>query len=136
MRLIVLDTNVIVSAGIGRHGPPAKIMDEWVLEGLVQVITCPQILREYRDVVSRDKLQRYGFPPQWLEVVIRNSLQLPNPPVWPYSIPDPEDAPFLGLAKASGAWLVTGNVKHFPRKARNGVNVLSPTEYLAHLEKL
>jgi hypothetical protein len=37
------------------------------------------------------------------------------------------------VAHASGAWLVTGNLKHFPAPLRHGVTVLSPAEYLTHL---
>ncbi|MFP5230874.1 MAG: putative toxin-antitoxin system toxin component, PIN family [Acidobacteriota bacterium] len=133
MRLVVLDTNVVISAGIGRPGPPARIMDEWILGGRVQVLTCPAILIEYRDVTARTKLRRYGFPPRWLDVMIEDSLQLPDPPAWPHPLPDAKNAPFLSLARTSGAWLVTGNLKHFPRAARNGVTVLSPADYLAHL---
>jgi hypothetical protein len=33
----------------------------------------------------------------------------------------------------AGAWLVTGNGKHFQETVRDGVRVLSPAEYLAHL---
>jgi hypothetical protein len=33
----------------------------------------------------------------------------------------------------AGAWLVTGNLKHFPETVRNGVTVLSPSEYLTRL---
>jgi putative PIN family toxin of toxin-antitoxin system len=135
MRLVVLDTNVLISAGIGRPGPPARIIDEWVLGGQIQVLTCPRILREYRDVTARDKLRRYGFPPRWLDFMIMNSLQLPDPHEWPHPLPDPTDAPFLALAKISGAWLVTGNLKHFPKSSRDGVIVLSPTDYLAHLNQ-
>jgi hypothetical protein len=40
---------------------------------------------------------------------------------------------FLALAHASGAWMVTGNLKHFPEKARRGVTVVSPAEYLNRL---
>ena len=133
MRLIVLDTNVVISAGIGRPGPPATIMDDWVLDGRVQVITCPCILGEYRDVAGRASLRRYGFPPRWLDTMIADSLQLPDPPEWPHPLPDRRDAPFLALAKAAGAWLVTGNLKHFPKTARNGVTVLPPADYLSHL---
>jgi predicted nucleic acid-binding protein len=67
--------------------------------------------------------------------MIKESLQLPDPPEWPHPLPDPNDAPFLALAKTSGAWLVTGNLKHFPRTARCGVTVLSPADYLSHLEE-
>ena len=133
MRLAVLDTNVIVSAGINPEGPPAGLMMDWVLEGLVQVVTCPWIVDEYREVVRRTKFFRYAFPPLWLEFLIAESLQLPDAEAWPVTGSDPKDLPLIALAHAAGAWLVTGNLKHFPKPIRNGVNVLSPAEYLAHL---
>ena len=37
--------------------------------------------------------------------------------------------PFLALAHVAGAWLVTGNLKHFPEAVRNDVRVLSPGGY-------
>jgi putative PIN family toxin of toxin-antitoxin system len=133
MRLVVLDTNVVVSAGIRPGGAPATLVMGWVLEGQVQVVTCPWIVEEYRQVARRKKFAAYGFPPLWLEFLIEESLCLPDQEAWPQSIPDPKDAPFLALAGAAGAWLVTGNLKHFPEKARNKVTVLSPADYLAHL---
>jgi hypothetical protein len=60
-------------------------------------------------------------------------MRLPDPAPWPLALPEPKDAPFLALAHAAGAWLVTGNLKHFPKSARIGVTVLSPADYLAHL---
>ena len=134
MRLVVLDTNVIVSAAIGIAGPPARLVD-WVLRGEAQAVTCPTVITEYRDVVRREKFRQYGFPPRWLDTMIADSLQLSDPPVWPQPIPDPKDAPFLALARTAEAWLVTGNLKHFPRAARNGVTVLSPADYLLRLGK-
>ncbi len=133
MRLAVLDTNVIVSAGIQPGGAPAKLMMDWVLEGEVQVVTCKSIVTEYREVVRRPKFQRYGFPPAWLEFLIEESMQLAEPESWPYICPDPKDTSFIALAHATGAWLVTGNQKHFPKAIRNGVTVLSPADYLTHL---
>lgn len=135
MRLAVLDTNVIVSAGIRPAGPPARLLVDWVLSGQVQIVTSPWILAEYREVTRRPKFRRYGFPPPWLEFAIEDSLVLPDPAPWPLTMPDPKDATFIALAKASGAWLVTGNLKHFPRNARRGVKVVSPAEYLAELER-
>jgi uncharacterized protein len=133
MRLAVLDTNVIVSAGINHGGPPARLMMDWVLEGSVQVVTCPWIVEEYREVARRARFFQYGFPPIWLEFMIDESLRLPDPEAWPHSGPDPKDLPFLAQAHAAGAWLVTGNLKHFSEPIRNGVMVLSPADYLAHL---
>jgi putative PIN family toxin of toxin-antitoxin system len=133
MRLAVLDTNVIVSAGIQPGGAPAKLLMDWVLEGEVLLVTSPAVAAKYREVVRRPKFERYGFPPLWLEFAIEESLQLREPDSWPHSCPDSKDAPFLALAHASGAWLVTGNLKHFPEAVCGGVRVLSPADYLAHL---
>lgn len=131
---MVLDTNVIVSASISSIGPPAKIVRDWVLRGMVHIVTCPVVVAEYREVVLRAKFYRYKFPPLWLEYLIEESTQLPDLKSWPYACPDPKDTPFLALAHASGAWLVTGNLKHFPENVRAGVKVISPADYLAHLE--
>ena len=133
MRLAVLDTNVIVSAGIKSTGAPASLLMDWVLEGQVQAVTCPAVAREYRVVTRRSKFTRYGFPPLWLEFLIDESLQLDDPPKWPHAGPHQDDLIFLALAEASGAWLVTGNLRHFPEKDRHGVKVVSPAEYLARL---
>jgi putative PIN family toxin of toxin-antitoxin system len=133
MRLVVLDTNIIVSAGIKPGSAPAALVMDWVLEGQIQVVTSPWVVSEYREVVRRTKFHRYGFPPHWLEFLIEESLRLPDPATWTKRGPDPKDMPFLALAHVAGAWLVTGNLKHFPETVRNGVTVLSPAEYLTHL---
>ena len=176
MRLVVLDTNVIVAAGIRLGSPPAEIVAAWYeavaekCEGLVkrkrlarielaqrrlplieavgkiphdlpvaeldrrlQAVTCPWVVGEYREVVRRAKFQRYGFPPRWLDFLIEESLFLADPAPWLQPGPDPKDDPFRALARAAGAWLVTGNLKHFPEATREGVTVLSPAGYLAHL---
>jgi putative PIN family toxin of toxin-antitoxin system len=135
VRLVVLDTNVIVSAGIEPKSAPAKLVMDWALDGQVQTVTSPWIVDEYRDVVRRAKFRRYGFPPIWLDFLIEESLQLSDPAAWPLDSPDPKDMPFLALARESGAWLVTGNLRHFPRAIRNEVVVLSPANYLEYLEK-
>jgi putative PIN family toxin of toxin-antitoxin system len=135
MRLAVFDTNIIVSAGIKREGAPATLVMDWVLDGQVQVVTCPSIADEYREVVRRAKFLRYRFPPLWLEFLIAESMQLPDPANWPDPLPDSKDAPFLALAHSTGAWLVTGNLRHFPKEACSGVTVLSPADYLQHLRR-
>jgi putative PIN family toxin of toxin-antitoxin system len=133
MRLAVFDTNVIVSAGIKPDGVPARLLMDWVFEGQVQTVTCPSIIEEYREVASRPKFARYGFPPLWLEFPIEESLQLPDPRISWRKGPDPADIQFLTLAHISGAWLVTGNVRDFPEDIRQDVTVISPAGYLEHL---
>ena len=124
---------MIVSAGIKREGAPAKLIMDWVLDGQVQVVTSPSIVKEYREVAQREKFHAYGFPPLWLEFLIEESMHIPDPVAWPHTGPDPKDMVFLALAYDAGAWLLTGNLRHFPEQARNGVTVLSPADYLARL---
>lgn len=135
MRLVVLDTNVIVSAGIQPSGIPARLVLDWVLDRRVQLVCSPAVLSEYREVVQREKFRRYGFPPPWLDVAIELSVWLPEPAPWPIPCPDPKDAPFLALADIAGAWLVTGNLKHFPASACGAVRVISPGDYLEYLTR-
>lgn len=135
MRLAVFDTNVIVSAGINRAGAPARLVYEWVLGEKVNLVTCPSVIAEYIEVTSRQKFARNNFPPDWLEHLIDTSEEVADPAPWPHALPDAKDAVFLALARASGAWLVTGNLKHFPKTARRGVTVVAPGEYLERLEE-
>jgi putative PIN family toxin of toxin-antitoxin system len=70
VRLAVFDTNIIVSAGIQPASAPAQLIMDWVFEGLIQAVTSPSIVEEYRRVVRRPKFSRYGLPPQWLEFLV------------------------------------------------------------------
>jgi uncharacterized protein len=99
------------------------------------LVTSPRVIGEYREVVRRAKFRRYGFPPPWLEFLIEESLRLPDPAAWTHRGPDPKNMPFLALAHVAGAWLVTGNLKHFPKAVRNRVTVLVLAEYLAQLDE-
>lgn len=40
-----------------------------------------------------------------------------------------------GVRASRRAWLVTGNLKHYPETGRVGVTVISPGEYLEGLEE-
>ncbi len=52
-----------------------------------------------------------------------------------FRLPDPYDEPFLEVALAAKAEvLITGNKRHFPKKASGGVRILSPAEFLELLE--
>ncbi len=135
MRLVVLDTNVIVSAGIKRDSFPARIVRSAIQEANIQVAVSPSIVAEYRRVSRYSKFAQYDFPPEWLEFLIESALRFPDGASWPHSLPDPDDLIFLSLAKTTGAWLITGNLKHYPPRSRGGVIVRSPAEYVAMLDE-
>ncbi len=135
MRLIVIDTNVIVSAGIKPQGYPARIVRSVIQEAAIQIVVSPPIVAEYRRVSQHPNFAQYQFPPVWLEFLIEGALRFPDGASWPHTLPDPDDAVFLSLAKATGAWLVTGNLRHYPVQAREGVIVCAPAEYAMLLDK-
>jgi len=135
MRLVVLDTNVIVSAGIKPKGFPAQIVQSVIQDASIQIAVNPSIVEEYRRVSLYSKFAQYGFPPQWLEFLIENALRFPDGDPWPHPLPDPDDARFLSLAHKTGAWLITGNLKHYPAESREAVTVHTPAEYMAILDQ-
>jgi len=134
LRLIVLDTNVLISAGIKEGSTPFRLIHSYILDSHVKVVTSPSVVFEYREVCSRIIFIKHGFPPPWLEVLLSEGLNLPEPNPWPLPLPDVDDGIFLALAKASGAWLVTGNIRHYPEDSRDGVTVCTPSEYVALLD--
>jgi len=132
-RSLVLDTNILVSAAIHLDGPPG-ILVQAVLRRELACFTCPSVVDEYWDVLTRPKFARHGFPPAWLEPFLGEARHLePDPPAWPQPGPDPDDLVFLALAQRAGAVLVTGNLADFPEKIRQGVPVMGPRAYLEAL---
>lgn len=130
-RSFVLDTNVLVSAALKSESDLARIVGK-VLLRQTPVYVCASILAEYRDVLNRPKFRPKGFPPAWLPRLLHVAFHGPEPTPWPLNGPDRHDLVFLALAKATGAVLVTGNLGHFSEAIRDGVDVRSPGEYLAH----
>ena len=127
---IVLDTNVLVSGILSPHGPPAAVLRALLTE---RVTLCfdERILSEYRDVLTCEK---FSFDREFVEELIAfleaaGSATLAAP--LSLSVPDAGDQMFIEVAVASRAdFLVTGNLKHFPDRARERVAVVSPREFL------
>ena len=125
--LAVIDTNVIVSALLDhdRESNPSIILDD-ILSGIITPLYNDEILSEYRDVLSRDKFS-------FVESDIENTLNLflekgvkidVTVPV-EETFSDLDDKVFYEVTMSSdGAYLVTGNIKHFPVK----VNVITPSQ--------
>jgi len=130
LSLVVLDTNILVSAGVRAGGLESQVLD-LVLEDELILLTCPGVISEYLDVLHRPKFRRFGFPPVWLDLVLLLSHhRTENPPPWPIPGPDPDDLVFLALAHAMDATLVTGNLKDYPVEIRQGTNLFNAREFL------
>lgn len=126
---VALDTNVLVSSLLNSFGAPGRVLD-LVLSGELNAAHDDRVLGEYREVLCREK---FSFSPRDVEGLMdfleAEGIKV-NPPVLGAELPDVNDSPFLEVAHAAGAVLITGNLKHYPEKERQGVEVLDPATYL------
>jgi uncharacterized protein len=127
--LVVLDTNLLVSALLSPFGPPARMLD-LALSGEIRLAYDDRVMAEYREVLARPK---FGFAPEDVADLLA-FLEADGEPVTarplPRELPDADDLPFLEVAAETEAILVTGNTAHYPASVRGTVVVLTPAEYL------
>lgn len=126
---VVLDTNVVVSAALTAGGTCAQIVD-LLADGAFNLCADDRILNEYEAVLHRGEL---GIRPEDAAVVLDWIRSIAEPVAavpLAAALPDPGDLPFLEIAAAGGAVLITGNLRHFPKKACRGITALSPRDFL------
>ena len=128
MIFAVIDTNVIVSALLtqNRESTTYQVVES-VMNGVITPLFNSEIIDEYEEVLSRpkfglsaDKVRSFisMFRAHGLESARLHCDE---------SFPDIDDAVFYEVAiSQDSSYLVTGNVKHFPKKAF----VVSPAEMM------
>ena len=125
----VIDTNVLVSALITSNpeSPPLAVLTN-VYAGTIIPVFNDEILEEYRNVLSREKFHLDQFDiEEALEVFIQYGLNIERTEVKDEVFPDPKDIVFYEVKMSKDeAYLVTGNIKHFPKKPF----VVTPREML------
>jgi uncharacterized protein len=130
----VLDTNILVS-GLGNpSGAPAKLLDRWFDGQFVLLISNP-IFEEYSQLllshpkVPQDKAETFLDGLAELAQVVSIAEEL-------HVCKDPSDNIFLETAMAgNGKYLVTKNIKHFPFKRYQEVEIVRVSKFLSRLEK-
>ena len=129
--LAVIDTNVLVSALLSKHEDAAtvQIVDR-LFGGEIIPLISEAILAEYEEVLLRPK---FRFPKEiiWrlIEAVRQNGVDI-EPIITGEVFPDQKDLVFYEVAmtkQEEGAYLVTGNTKHFPVKPF----IVTPSEMLS-----
>ena len=127
---IVIDTNVLVAGLLSPFGACGEIV-RMVSVGELTLSFDARIILEYKEVLRRPK---FGFEEDKIAsfldyIVYRGRAVAPAP--LPYSLPDPDDEPFLEVALAGqSVCLVTGNQKHFPAELCKGAKVITPNDFL------
>ena len=125
----VIDTNVIVSALLKYPSIPSSIL-EFAFTGTIVPIFNEDILEEYRTVLMRDK---FHLNKEIVDDVVNSLIEngeLIHPEHINEFFADPKDAIFYEVVmekrKTDDAYLITGNIKHFPLKTF----VVTPKEML------
>ena len=71
MPVVLLDTNVWVSAFINPHGTPARLKNAWIAGQFDVVVSIP-LLEEIADVLTRPRIQvKYGLSIEEIEQFLR-----------------------------------------------------------------
>ena len=125
----VLDTNVLVSALLKNGSVPWQVAEE-ALHGDIIPVLNEDILIEYEDVLNRPK---FKFEKRAVDVFlndIKKRAVYAEAGLIEDLVPDSKDVVFYAVLmekrKEEEAYLVTGNLKHYPVKTY----VVTPKEML------
>jgi len=128
MIYVVVDTNVLVSALLSKHGDSSTVViRNYIFDGIITPLYNTEIFEEYYEVLHRGKLQ---LPPDKVDDILnaiseRGIVLERTKTVEVFQ--DPKDIVFYEVAiSKEGSYLVTGNTKHFPK---NPI-VVTPAELL------
>jgi putative PIN family toxin of toxin-antitoxin system len=128
VRRAVLDPNVLVSAYISPHGPPARLL-ELSLSGELRLVVSPRLLAELEGVLRHGRgLERYRDPARIEPFVAAVQARGETHPdlVDPPSVSrDASDDYLVVLARQTGVQLVSGD----PDLTVPGL-ALTPREFL------
>lgn len=127
---IVLDTNVLVSGLLNSFSSSGKII-QLAASGDIRLCYDVRIISEYKEVLGRPKFSFNITEVNNLLAQIENcGYAIISKPLI-RQLPDRDDESFLEVALSGKVeHLVTGNLKHYPQKMRQGVSVKSPMEFL------
>lgn len=132
----VIDTNVLVSALLKWDSIPGQVVQQTYAHEIIPVFN-DSILQKYEEVLSREK---FHFPKETVEFLLSRLKAIGESMTTVESLvgnfPDPKDVVFFEVAmeknKTDDAFLVTGNLKHFPKHPK----VVTPAEMLRILDNL
>ena len=137
--LVVLDTNVIVSALLSSHGPPAEIIRRWEAERF-EVLTSPALLAELEHVLVYPQIARYLKLSQDEIVAFLRRMRTVAMVIEPTETlevieADPDDNRILECAVAGGAsYVVSGDEHLLGVKDFEQIIMLNPAGFLTLLE--
>jgi uncharacterized protein len=140
MPRVVADANVLVSAAIARSPQaPSMLTLDAALDGRVELVTSPLLLREITSVLARERLRKYVSADEAMRFVAdlaaQTTLLVDPPGPHPTVCRDPRDDYLVALAEASGAEaIITGDLDLLAiDPGELAVEVITPRQFIERL---
>ncbi len=139
--IIVLDTNVLVSAHLSSKGAPAIIVNRWQA-GEFEIATSPQLIVELEHTLNYPHVQKYIQTSQEDTAAFINQFRAIANVVEPQETldvieDDPDDNRVVECALAGGAAYIVSGDKHLLNlQEYNQIIILEPRAFLAVLDHL
>lgn len=131
----VIDTNVLVSAlfSISGHSNPSIIIRK-IIEGVITPLYNEEILAEYEEVLNKDKFPFRKADIDWIiSTFLDYGISLGRTAISDEEFLDKDDIVFYEVALSKeDSFLVTGNIKHFPKKPF----IVTPAEMLTIINEM
>jgi predicted nucleic acid-binding protein len=108
---------------------------ELIRDGVLVPCVDGRILEEYEAVFRYPKLTPVAGPAREIVSLLRGTAIRVGATPLASDLPDASDLPFLEVASAAHAVLITGNARHFPAEARGGIPVMTPSDLLENLRR-
>lgn len=129
----VIDTNVLISSLLSKKDDSAtvQVLGKVIIGEIIPVYS-NVITKEYRKVLSRKKFDFSGDTIEYLLSAVEKYGILIDPSPSKIILPDMKDLPFYEAVlekRDDDAYLVTGNIKHFPKEPF----IVTPRELLDKL---
>lgn len=131
----VIDTNVLVSAlfSISGNSNPSIIIRK-IIDGVITPLYNEDILAEYEEVLNRDKFPFRKADIDWLiSAFLDYGISLVRTAIADEIFIDKDEVVFYEVALSKeDSFLVTGNIKHFPKKPF----IVTPAEMLTIINEM
>lgn len=136
--IVVLDTNVVISALLSAEGPPAQIIDLWET-GKIDIAVSAPLLDEVKRVMGYEKVKKYlKLTPKEINRLVSGwrtaAIYVESEQELAVIEEDPDDNRFLECAIAAEAdYIVSGDHHLLDLSEYQGIEILPPAGFVVLL---
>lgn len=138
MRRLVVDPGVLVSAFISPRKSAPSIIVEAILDRSIGIVTCPALIAELTDVLSREKFARYTTQERaedYIASISQHAEQFEDPPAGQQQTGDPDDDYLLALAHSQSADAIVSGDKDLLDANSDQMPVVTPRQLADRLSR-